>query len=88
MLVRSLGAAGAAALLAGLSMAPAAAKSAGGCPAPESGFSLAVVADIFPPDYEQASLDGNGDGLTCIKPKIIQGEEYTFFRDNTVQGRP
>jgi hypothetical protein len=86
MLKRILGAAGAAALIAGLPIAPAAAKSVGGCPAPESGFSLVAVSEVFPEGLEQPSLDGNGDGLTCIKLQVIQGVQYVVFRDNTVQG--
>jgi hypothetical protein len=57
----------------------------GGCPS-GGPWELVVVADVFP-DVDPTilagipSLDGNGDGLTCIRPA---GQSITF-RDNTVQ---
>jgi hypothetical protein len=60
------------------------AKSVGGCPT-EGGFRLVTVASLgIPPDAVSgiASLDGNEDGLTCIKP--IKDDTSLIFRDNTV----
>ena len=31
-----------------------------------------------------ASLDGNADGYTCIKPLVHTGTDVVIFRDNTV----
>lgn len=60
----------------------------GGCPS-GGGWELVRVADVFP-DIDPTilagipSLDGNGDGLTCIRPAGLS----VTFRDNTVQGPP
>ena len=65
-------------------------KSIGGCP-PAGGWQLVTVESLgIPPDQAVgiASLDGNGDGLTCIVPASavppapISGA--IIFRDNTV----
>jgi hypothetical protein len=59
-------------------------KSIGGCPESSSGkWELVTVESLgIPPEAATgiASLDGNGDGLTCIKPQGTGG----VFRDNTV----
>ena len=60
------------------------AKSVGGCP-PGGAFRLVSVEDLgIDPEVATGipSLDGNQDGLTCIKPL---GEEGFIFRDNTVR---
>lgn len=70
--------------LAALPGAAAQAKSVGGCPE-SAGFALVTVASLgFPPEETEgvASLDGNGDGWTCIKS--VAGSKWTIFRDNTV----
>jgi hypothetical protein len=78
--------AGSAALVVALSAAPATAKSVGGCPA-TGGWTLASLADLgISPETADgiASLDGNGDGYTCIKPLAQTGTDVVIFRDNTV----
>ena len=59
-------------------------KSTGGCPESASEkWELVTVESLgIPPEAATgiASLDGNGDGLTCIKPQGTGG----VFRDNTV----
>ena len=59
-------------------------KSIGGCPESASEkWELVTVESLgIPPEAANgiASLDGNGDGLTCIKPQGTGG----VFRDNTV----
>lgn len=59
-------------------------KSIGGCPESASAkWELVTVESLgIPPEAATgiASLDGNGDGLTCIKPQGTGG----VFRDNTV----
>ena len=86
MIVFLLTAGSAAALL-----APAAAvgKSIGGCPDAASGkWSLVTVESLGPPPEGATglqSLDGNGDGLTCIKRMQLPNfGEAIVFRDNTV----
>ena len=60
----------------------------GGCPR-GGAWDLVLVADVFP-DVDPSvlagipSLDGNGDGWTCIRP----AGQSVSFRDNTVQGPP
>ena len=76
----------AAALLLTASAGVAEAKSVGGCPI-AGGFSLRSVEELgIDPDVATGipSLDGNRDGLTCIKPITIQDQEGFIFRDNTV----
>jgi len=73
-------------VLAALPGGPAQAKSVGGCPE-AAGFTLVTVASLeIPPEDSDglASLDGNDDGWTCIKP--VAGGKWTIFRDNTVGG--
>jgi hypothetical protein len=70
--------------------AGSAAKSVGGCPSGDS-WSLVTVESLgIPPEAVSglASLDGNADGWTCIKPVDNPGvpEGSFIFRDNTVQG--
>ena len=71
-------------------LAPASAvgKSIGGCPESASAkWQLVTVESLgVPPEAATglASLDGNGDGWTCIKPMPSFGEGAFFFRDNTV----
>ena len=59
-------------------------KSVGGCPdsASEKWELVTVESLRITPETATGipSLDGNGDGLTCIKPKGEGG----VFRDNTV----
>ena len=59
-------------------------KSIGGCPESASEkWELVTVESLgIPPEAANgiASLDGNGDSLTCIKPQRPGG----VFRDNTV----
>jgi hypothetical protein len=65
------------------------AKSVGGCP-PAGNWQLVTVESLdISPEVASglASLDGNDDGWTCIKPLAIPGAPGAFvFRDNTVQG--
>ena len=66
----------------------ASAKSIGGCPTGDN-WNLVTVASLgIPPDVANgiASLDGNKDGWTCIKPSPGLPEGALIFRDNTVQG--
>ena len=81
-----LGTAGIAAVL--LAPGTAVGKSVGGCPVGASEkWELVTVASlgITPGDATGIpSLDGNGDGLTCIKPMPNFGPEAIVFRDNTV----
>ena len=80
-------AASAAALLAAVPAADA--TSTGACPS-GGNWTLASVADLgIPPEDASGipSLDGNGDGKTCIKPFSHGPLDGGFaFRDNTVQG--
>lgn len=68
----------------------ASAKSVGGCPDSTSQkWELVLVADLGINEEEAAgipSLDGNGDGYTCIKPLPGHpaGPDTFIFRDNTV----
>ena len=82
----SLVGAAVAALLAVTSYAGAAhAKAIGGCPE-QSGFALVTVASLGITIEEAEglpSLDGNGDGLTCIRP--VADGKWMIFRDNTVR---
>ena len=67
---------------------PKAAGPIGGCPR-GGAWELVLVAAVFP-DVDPSvlagipSLDGNGDGWTCIRP----AGPSVSFRDNTVQGPP
>lgn len=81
-----LAAAGSAALVVALASAPAAAKSVGGCPS-GGGWALASLTDLgIDPETADgiASLDGNADGYTCIKPLTQVDTGAVIFRDNTV----
>jgi len=81
-----LAAAGSAALVVALTSAPAAAKSIGSCPA-GGGWVMASLTDLgIDPETADgiASLDGNADGYTCIKPLVHTGTDVVVFRDNTV----
>ena len=74
----------AAVVLAVLPSGAAQAKSVGSCPT-QAGFVSVTVASLgLTPEMSEgfASLDGNGDGFTCIKP--FANNKYTIFRDNTV----
>ena len=79
-----------AAMLVGLLSGAVSAKSIGGCPA-RGGWERVTVESLGIPENEVSgipSLDGNGDGLTCIRPvpaadpAVISGAQ--IFRDNTV----
>lgn len=63
-------------------------KNIGGCPEGGSDkWELVTVESLGVPPEDQsglASLDGNGDGWTCIKPLPPFGEGAFVFRDNTV----
>ena len=78
---------GVAILLAFATVAMKASGPVGGCPKGSGDWELVVVAVVFP-DVDPTilagipSLDGNGDGLTCIRPAGLS----VTFRDNTVQG--
>jgi hypothetical protein len=72
-------------------VAPGAAtgKSVGGCPDTASGkWELVTVESLGPPPEGATglqSLDGNGDGMTCIKRMQLPNfGEAIVFRDNTV----
>ena len=88
---RRVGAASIAALcLVGLSFAaPANRRPAGGCPSGGT-WQLVRAVDVIDPEFISGfpSLDGNGDGLTCIQylPNHPAGSDIFVFRDNTVQG--
>lgn len=66
----------------------AGAKSIGGCPESASAkWELVTVESLGVPPEDVSglvSLDGNGDGWTCIKPMPSFGEGGFVFRDNTV----
>lgn len=67
-----------------------AAKSTGACPS-GGAWELVTVASLgFSDASGIPSLDGNGDGLTCIAPLTVAPNSPVFgglvFRDNTVQG--
>jgi hypothetical protein len=66
----------------------ASAKSIGGCPTGDEWNLVTVKSLGIPPDAASglASLDGNMDGWTCIKPSPGLPEGALIFRDNTVQG--
>ncbi len=75
-----------------LSLAPglARAKSLGACPTGSGAEWTLVTVSSLGIDPETAmgipSLDGNGDGMTCIRtpPQESPLGELTLFRDNTV----
>jgi hypothetical protein len=75
-----------------LSLAPGLAqgKSLGGCPTGSgAAWSLVTVSSLgITPETATGipSLDGNGDGMTCIRTSSQQSPlgELTLFRDNTV----
>lgn len=75
-----------------LSLAPGLAqgKSLGGCPTGSGAEWTLVPVSSLGIDPETAmgipSLDGNGDGMTCIRTPPQQSPlgELTLFRDNTV----
>jgi|tagenome__1003787_1003787.scaffolds.fasta_scaffold20959118_3 hypothetical protein len=79
---------GAAAVLAATVMAaPAQATSTGGCPTGTGADWMLVPVSVVIGTGDStgiASLDGNGDGLTCLR--IFATVERGVFRDNTVQG--
>jgi hypothetical protein len=66
----------------------ASAKSIGACPTGDDWDLVKVKSLGIPPDAASglASLDGNMDGWTCIKPSPGLPEGAFIFRDNTVQG--
>jgi hypothetical protein len=91
VLVRKiLAATGGAAFLIALAASPAEATSTGGCPtSPDAAWVLSSLADLgITPETADgiASLDGNGDGLTCVKMLPGANQGFFIFRDNTVQG--
>ena len=65
---------------------PAQAKSVGGCPSGTGAdWTPTLVSDLVgdPADAVGiASLDGNGDGVTCTR--LLPNEHQLIFRDNTV----
>lgn len=64
----------------------ASAKSIGVCPR-AGGYELTSLEDLgIPPEDATGipSLDGNGDGLTCVKSLSGPNEGVIIFRDNTV----
>ena len=69
-----------------LPIGSASARLVGGCP-PQGGFVLTQVTDLDLPEelLSNPSLDGNGDGLTCVKvlPGVGNEAGYRIFRDNT-----
>jgi hypothetical protein len=78
-----------AALTVGLGATGAQAKSVGGCPRGGDWDLVTVESLDLPSEIVSglASLDGNGDGWTCIKPLAnFPAPEVLIFRDNTVQG--
>ena len=81
-----LGTTGVAAAL--LTPGAAVGKSVGGCPTGAGAkFELVTVASLgITPETASGvpSLDGNGDGFTCIKPLPNQPAGTFIFRDNTV----
>jgi hypothetical protein len=88
----SIAVCGASALVLALApMSAAQAKAVGGCP-PAGDFELVTVESLgITPDIASgiASLDGNGDGMTCIR--FLSTSENSngptgIFRDNTVRG--
>jgi hypothetical protein len=86
---RLVGALSIAALTVSLGATGAQAKSVGGCP-PGGEWDLVTVESLnLPPEVTMglASLDGNGDGRTCVMDLGNFPVAGTFvFRDNTVQG--
>ena len=85
-----LAATGGAVLVIALAASPAGATSTGGCPkSPSAGWQLSSLADLgITPETADgiASLDGNGDGWTCVKRLPGANQGFFIFRDNTVQG--
>jgi hypothetical protein len=79
-------AAGCAALAVIVPVAPAQARSVGGCPTGGGAeWAPTLVSDLVgdPADAAGlASLDGNGDGWTCTR--LLPNEHQLIFRDNTV----
>jgi hypothetical protein len=78
-----------AALTVGLGATGAQAKSVGSCPLGGEWDLVTVESLDLPPELTSglASLDGNGDGWTCIMPLAnFPAPEVFIFRDNTVQG--
>jgi hypothetical protein len=76
--------------LIGLSLpTPAGAQPVGGCPSGDD-WELVRAVDVIDPEFISGlpSLDGNGDGMTCIQylPNHPAGSDIFVFRDNTVQG--
>lgn len=87
----AIAACGASALALALAPTSAAhAKSVGGCP-PAGGFVLVTVESLgITPETASgiASLDGNGDGMTCIRflrTSDNSNAPIGIFRDNTVR---
>ncbi len=67
-------------------LSTASAKSTGNCPPGQAGYELIDVSELgITPETATGipSLDGNGDGLTCIKP-LPNSDGNIIFRDNTV----
>ncbi len=65
-----------------LGATPALAKNIGGCPngASEKWRLVDVSSLYIPPEVNLTTLDGNGDGMTCIKPFKTGG--YVFVDNN------
>jgi hypothetical protein len=77
-------------LVGGMFQAGATAKSIGGCPSGDS-WRLVTVESLGIPEEQVSglpSLDGNGDGWTCIAPTNANPNAPIsggfIFRDNTV----
>jgi hypothetical protein len=71
-----------------LPVAPASATSTGGCPSGDDWQMVTVASLGIDPETASGipSLDGNGDGLTCIKglANYPRFPNAFVFRDNTV----
>ena len=81
---------GGTALVLAFTAVPAFATSTGGCPGPAAAsWTLSSLVDLgITPETADgiASLDGNGDGLTCVKLLPGSNQGFYIFRDNTVRG--
>jgi hypothetical protein len=67
----------------------ATATSTGGCPSGDSWQLVTIESLGFDPEIAAGipSLDGNGDGLTCVQYLTNYPQPGIYvFRDNTVQG--
>lgn len=85
-----LAATGGTALVLALATSPASATSIGACPSPTNAhWELRSLQSLgITPETADgiASLDGNGDGSTCVKILPGANQGFFIFRDNTVQG--